>query len=78
MILPMLERLKQSSAFCLIIIKVNTNLSEKENRMYHKNVFIHIMHKIATKVLMIGKSLYLRSVNRTNKLKKGELSGNTN
>ena len=78
MILPMLERLKQSSAFCLIIIKVKTNLFEKENRMYHKSVFIHIMYKIATRVLMIEKSLYLRSVNRTNNLKKGELFGNTN
>ena len=54
----MLERLKQSSAFGFIIIKVNTDLFEKKNRMYHKSVFIHTMYKIATKVLMIGKSLF--------------------
>ena len=56
MILPMLERLKQTSVFGLMIIKVNTVLFEKENKMYQKSVFIHT---IATKVLMIGKSLYL-------------------
>ena len=78
MILAMLERLKQSSAFGLIIIKVNTNLFEKENRMHHKSVFIHTMYKIATKVLMIGKSLYFRSAKRTNDLKKGGRFGNTN
>ena len=43
MILLMLERLKQSSTFGLIIIKVNTNLFEKENRIYHKSIFIHTM-----------------------------------
>ena len=62
MMLPMLERLKQSSAFGL----VNTDLLEKENRMYHKSVFIHTMYKIVTRVLMIGKPLYLTSVKRTN------------
>ena len=77
MILPMLERLKQSSAFGLIIMKGNTDLFEKENRMYHKSVFIHTMYKISIKVL-IGKSFYLRSVKRTNNLKKGKLFGNTN
>ena len=70
MILPMLERLKQSSTFGLIIIKVNIDLFEKGNRMYHKSVFIHTMYKIATKVLMIGKSLYLRIMKCTNSLKK--------
>ena len=68
----MLETLKQISAFGLKIIKVNTNFLEKESRMYHKSVFIHTMYKIATKVLMIGKSLYLRIVKRTNNLKKGK------
>ena len=74
----MLERLKQSSAFGLIILKVKIDLFEKENRMYYKNVFIHTMYKIATKILMIGKSLYLRSVKRTNNLTKGKHFGNTN
>ena len=55
MILPMLEKLKQSFAFGLIIIKVNTDLFEKENRMYHRTVFIHTIFKIDTEVLMIGK-----------------------
>ena len=32
MILPMLEKLKQSFVFGLIIMKVNTDLFEKENR----------------------------------------------
>ena len=68
----------KSSIFDLIIIKVNNDLFEKENRMYHRSVFIHTMYKIATKVLMIGKSLHLRSVKRTNNLKKGKLFGNTN
>ena len=62
MMLPLLERLKQSSAFGL----VNADLLEKENRMYYKSVFIHTMYKIVTRVLMIGKSLYLTSVKRTN------------
>ena len=65
MILPILERLKQRSAFGLAIIKLNTDLFEKENRVYYKSVFIHILYKIATRVLMIGKSFYLRSVKRT-------------
>ena len=78
MILSMLEKIKESSAFGLIIINVNTDLFEKENRMYHKSVFIHTMYDIATKVLMIGKSLYLRSAKRTNNLKKGKRFGNTN
>ena len=51
----MLEKLKQSFVFVLIIIKVNTNLFEKENRMYDRSVFIHSIFKIATEVLMIGK-----------------------
>ena len=41
MILSMLEKLEQSLFFVLLIIKVNTNLFEKENAMYHKSVFIH-------------------------------------
>ena len=55
MILPMLEKLKQSFLFGLIIIKVNTDLFEKQNRMYHRSVFIHTIFKIVTEVLMIGK-----------------------
>ena len=55
MILPMLEKLKQSFVFGLIIIKVNTDLLEKKNRMYHRSVFIHTIFKIAIEVLMIGK-----------------------
>ena len=78
MTLPMLERLKQSSVFGLIILKVNTDLFEKENRMYHRSVSIHIMYKTAAKVLMIGKSLYLRSGKRRNNLKKGKRFSNTN
>ena len=78
MIFPMLERLKQSFTFGLIIIRVNTDLFKKENRMYHKSAFIHTMYKIGTKVLIIGKLIYLRSVKRTNNLKKGKPFGNTN
>ena len=37
----MLEKLKQSFFFGLIIIKVNTNLFENEKKMYHRSVFIH-------------------------------------
>ena len=48
MTLHMLERLKQSSVFDLIIIKVNANLFEKESRMYHRGVFIHTVYKTAT------------------------------
>ena len=77
-ILPMLEKLKQSFVFGLIIITVNTYLIVKEKRMYRRSVFIHTMFKIATEVLMIGKQLYLRSVKCTNNLKKGRRFGNTN
>ena len=73
MTLPMLEMIKHSSVLNLIIIKVNTNLFEKKNRMYHKSVFIHTIYKIATKVMIIGKSLYLRSMKRSNNLKKGNM-----
>ena len=55
MILSMLEKLKQSFVISLIITKVNTDLLEKENIMYHRSIFIHIMLKIATEVLMTGK-----------------------
>ena len=55
MILSILERLKQSSVFGFIILKVNTDLLEKENRMYHRSDFIHLTFKIATNLLMIGK-----------------------
>ena len=55
MILPMLGKQKQSFVFGLIIIKVNTDLFEKEKRMYHRGVFIHTIFKIVTEVLMIGK-----------------------
>ena len=44
----MLESLTENSAFGFIIIKVNTELFEKKNRMY---VFIHTMFKFATKLL---------------------------
>ena len=47
MILPVLKKLKQSFVFGLIIIKVNTDLFEKENRTYHRSVFIHTIFKIA-------------------------------
>ena len=72
----MLERLKQSSVLDLITIKVNTDIFEKENRMCHRKVFIDIMFKTTTKVLMIGMSLYLRSVKLTSNLKKGKIFGN--
>ena len=55
MILSVLEKLKQSFVFGLIIIKINTDLFEKEYRMYHRSVLIHGIIKIATEVLMIGK-----------------------
>ena len=55
MILPMLEKLKQSFVFVLIIIKVNTDLFKKESRTYHRNVSIHTIFKIAIEILMIGK-----------------------
>ena len=55
MIRHLLEKLKQSFVFGLIIIKVNTDLFEKENRTYHRSVFIHTIFKIAIEVLMIGK-----------------------
>ena len=45
MILPMLEKLKQSFAFGLIIIKINTDPFEKENRTYHRSVFIQDCHR---------------------------------
>ena len=35
----MLEKLKQSFVFGLIIIKINTNLFEKDNRMYQQKRF---------------------------------------
>ena len=54
MILPMLEKLKQSFVFGLIIITINTDLFKKENRMYHRSIFIHTIFKDATEVLMIG------------------------
>ena len=78
MILHMLERLKQSSTFGLIIIKAKTDLFEKENRINYKIVFIHTMYKIATKILTTGNSIYLRGVKRTSILKKGKHFGNTN
>ena len=54
-ILPMLEKLKQSFAFGLLIIKVNTDLFEKESRTYHRSVFINTIFRIAINVLMIGR-----------------------
>ena len=56
MILAMLEKLEQCFVFGLIIIKVRTDLFEKENRTYHdRSVFIHTTFKIAIDVLIIGK-----------------------
>ena len=55
MILPMMEKLKQSFVFGLIFIKVNTNLFEKENRIFHRSVFVHTVFKIFTEILMIEK-----------------------
>ena len=57
MVVYMFETLKKSSTFGLIIITVNTNLFEKPNRMYHRSFFINTIFKIASKSLMIGKSL---------------------
>ena len=58
--------------------KNNTDLFEKENRMYHRSVFIHNTFRIATEVLMMGKKVYLRIVKRRNNLKKKRRFGNTN
>ena len=76
-ILPILENLKQTFIFRLIFMKVNTNLFEKKNRIYHRSVFIHTIFKIVTEILMIGKFLYLRNVKCTNNLKKRSRFGNT-
>ena len=43
MTLHMLERLKQSSVFDLIIIKVNTDLFEKENNVPQKRFHSHYL-----------------------------------
>ena len=50
----------------------------KINRMSHESVFILTVVHIATNLLMVGKSLYLRNVKPTNNLKKDEIFGNTN
>ena len=55
MTLTMLVKLKQSFVFDLIIIKINTDLFEKENITYHRSVFIRALFKIAAEVLMTGK-----------------------
>ena len=55
MILPMLEKLKQTFVFGLIIIKVNINFFKGEKGMYHGKVFIHTIFKIAKEILMIAK-----------------------
>ena len=54
MILPILEERKQSFFFGVIIIKGNTDLFEKEDRMYHRSVFIYIIFKIAVELLIMG------------------------
>ena len=78
MILVRLERLKQSSTFGLIIIKVNTNLfREGKQNIPQKHFHSHYVQD-CLKVLTIGMSLYLRSVKRTNNLKKEKRFGNTN
>lgn len=46
--------------------------------MSHESVFILTVVHIATNLLMVGKSLYLRNVKPTNNLKKDEIFGNTN
>ena len=56
MLLFMLERLKQSFALDLVIIKVKSDLSEKENIMYHRNVFTHIVFRIVIKRLILRNS----------------------
>ena len=53
--IPMLVKLKKSFVFALIIIKVNTDLHGKENKTYHRSVFIHTIFKIAIEVMNIGK-----------------------
>lgn len=73
-----IPKLLKSCANSLITITVNTNLLEKWNRMSHKSIFIHTMLKIATMVLIIGKSLYLRNVTLANNLKREKTFGNTN
>ena len=55
MTLTMFVKLKQSFVFDLIIIKINTDLFEKENITYHRSVFIRTLFKIAAEVLMTGK-----------------------
>ena len=57
MMLPMLERLKQSFSSGLITITVNIDLLKKESRMSFKSVYIHTIFKIATKVLTIESHL---------------------
>ena len=59
MILHLLKKLKQRSVFCLINIKLNINLLEKESRMYHRSIFIYTMLKIVSKITMIEKPIYL-------------------
>ena len=54
MILPMLEKLKQSFFFGLIVIKVNTDLFKKENRTYHRSVSMHTIFKIAIEIWWLG------------------------
>ena len=54
MILPMLEKLKETFVFGLIIIKVNTDLIRKENNVPQKGFHSRYI-QIAIEVLMIGK-----------------------
>ena len=77
MLLFMLERLKQSFALDLVIIKVKTDFSEKENIMYHRNVFTHIVFRIVIKRLILRNSFYFRRLKRAGNFKK-EKSVSTN
>ena len=52
---PYVGKAKTKFHFRLNIYKKNSDLFEKENRMYHRSVLILTIFKIATEVLMIGK-----------------------
>lgn len=62
------KRLKYTFPSSLMTIKVNLNLSEKENRTPNRGAFI----PITAKVLINGKSIWLKFVKFTYILKKGK------
>ena len=74
----MLQRLKQSPVFGVTATKLNGDLPEKESRTYLRSVLIHTMFKIDTKIPMIGKSIYLRSVKRVINAKQETSFGSIN